>query len=262
MAIKAFLYLPENDNIIFNIVQDETTYKAFIAQLEKFTALACQHNDATLFYDAQNVQTFIAKVEAWNESNYLVNYVQLIRHLGLSREASELKDESEIQADCLYFLWDFEKMNIDNAPKILAEVAERIWKYPTESYILLNFQNTLETPRNALFVFKDAPHIAHLPEKFAHIHFVTDKDELEIWLATNTQSAFSLLDRAKFKKTKLVQQGKAVFEELNTGYFWYLDNFHKNEYEVFDIQGKHLGTANLEGVFDEKGKKDGRTINL
>lgn len=46
-------------------------------------------------------------------------------------------------------------------------------------------------------------------------------------------------------------QGATVYKEKSTGYYWYLDNFHKTHYEVFDKTGKkHIGEANLDGKID------------
>jgi hypothetical protein len=107
-------------------------------------------------------------------------------------------------------------------------------------------------------VFKDAKHLGSLPDTFAHIDFVADQSELQLWLKTNDNQAFSLLDQNLFKRTSFVQQGKPVYEEIATGYFWYLDNFHKDEYEVFDTNRNHLGVSNLEGKIDTSKKVQGR----
>ena len=48
--------------------------------------------------------------------------------------------------------------------------------------------------------------------------------------------------------------------EINTGYYWYLDNQHKNHYEVFDRSKKHIGTANMDGDIDTAKKVNGRTL--
>ena len=54
----------------------------------------------------------------------------------------------------------------------------------------------------------------------------------------------------KYNRTKFDAQGQAVYIEVGTGNYWYLDNLHKNHFDVFNRQGKHLGEANLKGILD------------
>lgn len=71
---------------------------------------------------------------------------------------------------------------------------------------------------------------------------------------------FSLKDGTRFQKDGRIVQGQNVYREIDTGYYWYLDNFHKNHYEVFDRNGQHIGTANTDGVIDLSKKVNGRTL--
>ena len=70
-------------------------------------------------------------------------------------------------------------------------------------------------------------------------------------------------NECRFRKTNLFpQQGKPVYEEISMGRYWYLDNLHKNHYEVFDINGLHIGEANLQGFVDHTKKDRNKTITL
>ncbi len=71
---------------------------------------------------------------------------------------------------------------------------------------------------------------------------------------------FSLKDGTRFQKDGRIVQGQNVYREINTGYYWYLDNLHKNHYEVFDKNGQHIGTANTDGVIDHSKRVNGRTL--
>jgi hypothetical protein len=53
-----------------------------------------------------------------------------------------------------------------------------------------------------------------------------------------------------FSKTNFVEQGQPVYQEIATSYYWYLDNLHKNHYEVFNYNGDHIGIADLNGEID------------
>lgn len=67
---------------------------------------------------------------------------------------------------------------------------------------------------------------------------------------------FSLKDGTRFQKDRRIVQGQNVYREIDTGYYWYLDNLHKNHYEVFDRNGQHIGTANMDGYIDTTKKVD------
>lgn len=71
---------------------------------------------------------------------------------------------------------------------------------------------------------------------------------------------FSLTDPIRFARTNRVNQGQTVFREVQTGFYWYLDNLHKSHYEVFDAQEKHIGEADLEGNIDNTKRVNGRRL--
>lgn len=71
---------------------------------------------------------------------------------------------------------------------------------------------------------------------------------------------FSLKYNIRFQKTEKIYQGQPIYKETYTGYYWYLDNFHRNHYEVFDSKKQHLGIANMKGQIDPTKKVNGRTL--
>lgn len=71
---------------------------------------------------------------------------------------------------------------------------------------------------------------------------------------------FSLKNRVNFRRTNLIQQGQTVFISNANGSYWYLDNFHKNHYEVFNSNKIHIGVADLNGNIDYTKAVNGRTI--
>lgn len=71
---------------------------------------------------------------------------------------------------------------------------------------------------------------------------------------------FSLKDGTRFQKDRRIVQGQNVYKEIDTGYYWYLDNLHKNHYEVFDRNNQHIGVANMDGDIDCTKRVDGRTL--
>ena len=71
---------------------------------------------------------------------------------------------------------------------------------------------------------------------------------------------FTLKDATRFSKTRLVRQGQPVYKEISTNCYWYLDNLHKNHYEVFDSEEVHIGIADKQGIVDTTKRKDDRRL--
>lgn len=162
-------------------------------------------------------------------------------------------------------LWNFSTFSISQVvDTTFAEIAERMLTYPTHQYLLLNLTTT-PINRKCLPVFKDVLNDDSFP-RFAHIHVVSDYDDWLLWWNFYREKTgltqFTLLDKQRFRKISLIEQGKSAYQEIETGDIWYLDNLHKNEYEVFDTQGNHFGVADLNGNIDETQKVTGRTIDV
>lgn len=116
--------------------------------------------------------------------------------------------------------------------------------------------DSIVPPKNRLVLFRDAVHEKDHPKEFIQVPCFNDLDELIAYLKSRGLFQFSLEDPKRFTKTNLQMQGVSVYQENDTKYYWYLDNFHKTHYEVFDSNGKkHLGEADLDGNID-KSKKD------
>jgi len=249
--LNTFLLLPQTDDAILKIIQDENSYKQFVNEITDIIMSLPKDNSIKLFYDSNNVQTFIDICRQFEKETYLNNAANQIRSF-ISPKSANIKDKSTKDNNCIYVLWNYEKLpSVEcNPPEIISEIAEKILLHPNEKFLLLNISENIKADRNVLLVCKDAKHIPNLPA-FTRIAFITDKSDLELWLATNHITTFSLLDDSRFARTNIIEQGQRVFQEINTRYFWYLDNFHKNHYEVFNSTGKqHIGEADLYGKLD------------
>lgn len=265
MGLNAFILLPVNDDALLAIGDTIDDLKKFITTSKELFDKIKRDDDKKLFYDSSNFETFIEKYKALPVQEDLPKVEDLSKKLRsiLGKSSRDIQDRQNALAlrDIRYILWNlnnFEK--ITYAPAILSEITERVFKNAEEKYLLLNVGDALEADRKVFLVFRDALYKQDLPDKFAHIPYVKDVLELELWLATYHVKTFSLLDKNRFRRTSEVQQGKPVFQEIETNYYWYLDNFHKNEYEVFDSKRGHIGVADLEGNLDESKRKKGRTF--
>ena len=251
MAINIFLYFPETDEETLR-VDGNNLIPDF------FRISSCLNEDCTIFYDNENIELYISKLKTLEL--YLASEINQLRVKLNKLSAISIDDNSHKKNDCYYLIWNFDEFSVKYAQNIIAEISERIFQYPQESNLLLNIQNAISTCREKILVFKDAKHLSDTPKEFAHIDFVSDSLGLKLWLNTKDRKIFSLQKQSRFKRTKSVQQGKPVFEEHSTGHFWYLDNFHKNEYEVFNSQREHIGVADMLGNIDFTKKVNGRIL--
>lgn len=74
------------------------------------------------------------------------------------------------------------------------------------------------------------------------------------------ESETILADRGRFKRTKLRNQGKAVYLDRRTNYFFCIDNLHGDHLEVFNSNKEHIGVADLNGVIDTSKAVEGRWL--
>lgn len=255
MATYFYLQFPVDDAIL-ELSNDEEKLKYFLKNILDLKRIA-NKNVIQIIYDNENIQKFKSEVED------LVDFSLDIRLRNfIGKTALNFRDRPRQKKDTSYFLWFLNKYKAESLNnKILAEIPEQ-WN-ENDKFLIINFSNEYDKQkRNFLPIFKDAWHQNDLPN-FYKIDFVTDFQELELWLATHQNSDFSLLDRNRFEKTKFNCQGARIYQEFKTKWFWYLDMLHKDHYEVFDKTGKnHLGTADLDGEISDAKKDNKRTIDI
>lgn len=174
-------------------------------------------------------------------------------------KTSQLKDKSFIDrnlkdGDLCCFHWDVHNVKVSMLCDGLKHLAIRYDLYQT-NFICIDNRVPV---KNHLTLFLDAEHKHEHPKGFIHVPCFNELDKILDYLRREGIFKFSLDDCQRFIKTNKVLQGVTVYEEIGTKYYWYLDNFHKTHYEVFDSDGKnHLGEADLNGNLDRT-KKDKR----
>jgi hypothetical protein len=262
MAVKIFLLFPQEDDEILVIDQPQIAEKIIQTAIKLRQTIRQQHDEIELFYDSKNLKVFLQKIAILFDNEYLQKpSTQLKINLQTS---TDWRTNSVQQPECSYVLWfldQFEVKAVNNST--LAEMVERILSQTTDKYLLLHLHQSIGINRQFLPVFKDCRHIASLPQ-FVQIEFIADEKEFQLWWdiyqKNDGKRHFSLLNRQRFTRTHLVEQGKTVYKEVSTNCYWYLDNLHKDHYEVFNAQGEHLGIANLQGQIDRSKKQTGRRI--
>lgn len=103
--------------------------------------------------------------------------------------------------------------------------------------------------RGYITLFQDCLHLQDYPDNFHRIKVFNDYNILKSYI-DGISLPFSLDNGTIFKRTAYQFQGQTIYQEIRTKHYWYLDNFHKYHYEVFDSNKKHIGEANTEGHID------------
>lgn len=178
-----------------------------------------------------------------------------------SKPIMTIKNAEEINGNCAGLLpisWDIDRgqcQYINTAYSVLSA------KNNFSDYVLLDSN---AYPKGQLAFFIDKQNDKAYPKQFYKIPaFKSYSDIINYGISNKLIKAFSLDDKKRFKKLNGKQfQGQPIYKELNTGCYWYLDNLHKNHYEVFDPTGdKHLAEASLDGIPDYS-KADPRHVSI
>jgi len=166
----------------------------------------------------------------------------------------------------------------------LAEVAERKLQNPDNKHLVINFINSsFRVPHptiksNCLMIIvKNKDEVNQIC-----LDGIDSKQALEFWLEYNLNLSTLeyaldstkpprdvqtiLRDSTRFQKTLRKYDGRFIYCELATGYYWYVDNFHHGQaahLEVFDKTGKnHLGEADLKGEINKSKSDPTKSIDL
>ncbi len=231
MALKIFVFLPQSDDAIVQIVDSEAAFKAFMLLFSESISLIRTRKHTQILYDKDNLASFFEKCKSWYwvDGSYLDSIPEQVRIL-LGQNSREITDNSTslVVSTNVYLIWnlvDFYACKmVEIAPRLVCEVAERLFHFPEESVLLLNFSNAISTDRPAVLVFKDEVNLQNphpqdppLPNNFVHIPTAVSKQELIDWL-DNFSTQIGLLKVAPNQIQTLIKKGQteSVFKRLDS----------------------------------------------
>ena len=205
-------------------------------------------------YQAINTEPFVASLHAVRQKGLRAAFLNVINQ---KLQAKSWQTERLHSPDDFYFYGD--EVVTDTC---MAEVAERTIQSAEVLRLLINFPESKFTGLPCIQIVKDETIEVNLD-------CIDQHTELEKWLELNLQlSRFEydfdsttpptdeqtlLIDKALFLKTKNIFHGRAIYKEIKTNHFWYVDNLHfgaKSHIEVFTSTGSHIGEADLNGCIN------------
>jgi len=104
--------------------------------------------------------------------------------------------------------------------------------------------------------------VDNLFQKEHFIEVANSKGQIDKCEYFKRKFAFGLItlleNECRFIQTNDTRQGQRVYQEIKTNNYWYLDNLHKNHYEVFNHSRKYIGVADLQGNINPSERRNGR----
>lgn len=173
---------------------------------------------------------------------------------------------------------DIFAIGVDNVTNTSnAELAERKFNNGVSLCALLNFQDSTLRNQQSIIVIKNGTTTITLEciDGVQALQEWTSSHEIEITGSANAYDYSStfppsdnqtiLRQSGRFARTHKVEQGRTVYREKRTGYFWFVDNLHRgseSHIEVFDQRGDHVGDSDLEGNINYGNKNATKRINI
>lgn len=155
------------------------------------------------------------------------------------------------------YRWDIDNETVCTETGGINHLLARITEYGTKFICV----DSMKHAGNRLVLFHDSKWHDDHPDNFYKLKVFNSYSYLKEYLDLIPEE-FSLKNNPRFSKTTFEEQGVMVYLEKITGYYWYLDNLHKNHYEVFDANGKHIGEADMNGNINTTKKDKNKQIKL
>lgn len=159
---------------------------------------------------------------------------------------------------CICYSWDLNAQNIE--PIYTEDIRGLVNIMSLNTNISFCIFDHTPYPKDTLTIFRDIINFPEYPDAFYKLKsFSTVESALDYLKANDIVPNFSLDGNDDFEIATIPPvQGASVYRQKRTGFLWYLDNFHKTHFEVFESQGKkHIGEATLDGTLD-RSKKDSK----
>ena len=181
---------------------------------------------------------FLASLNRIKNPNISEVFIRLIFN---TVKPKDWREEQIHDKETIYRCPDFNDTIVTDTS--VAESAERKIANPETEKILINFTSSQFEKRSGskIPVIKEVQPLVNIG-----VPCIEKKEQLLQFIVSEPLIRY-LLNPEQFRKTTLIVQGCSVYEEIKTRQFWYLDNLHKNHFEIFDRNKMHLGEADLEG---------------
>lgn len=121
--------------------------------------------------------------------------------------------------------------------------------------------SSIQRDKGQAVLFADDSTDKAYPNEWMKFQCISSKNELESFLNDRNFLIYHFCAGPRFEVARdsfrHTRKNGAVYREKKTGYYWYLDTFHRDHIEVWDSQGQHhLGEADVNTGQLDKTKAD------
>lgn len=155
------------------------------------------------------------------------------------------------------FEWDINNVCVRDTCEVFRYLIEHSRRKLDDNWIVLT---SVQHQKGQISLFYDGIDAPEYPNEWYTFKCISNNDEYNSYVADHNFIIFRLckgdrfdIAHDQFKHT----HGAQVYKERDTGYYWYIDTFHKNHCEVFDETGRtHLGIADIKDGKLDRTKSD------
>lgn len=188
---------------------------------------------------------------AINSQNIYGGKTLIFKKLEKLKNRKDFKPDIDNEAQ--YYKWENQAFYANNPAELiygdLASVVERREMYEAEQILLVLIGEKPDGRTYKTFIKEKNKQTVDYPI-FISIDYVTNANEWNVWYKKQFPLKNILADTTRFARTNkmFIKHGRysQIYQEKHTKYYWYLDVWHKDHYEVFDETGEfHLGEVDL-----------------
>ncbi|WP_445247802.1 hypothetical protein [Microcoleus sp. OTE_8_concoct_300] len=230
-------------------------------------------------YEAVKVSNFNKSLNQIKDKSLKQAFMNIVFNKSNPKEwRTEQVHSSTDWFDCLMINGQYKVVNDTS----LAEIAERKLQNSRSTYLLINFINSsfhLVHPHITncclITIVKNNDEVNCIK-----LDCLDDKSALEDWLEHTFNLSCSvydelsndpprdeqtiLRDKQRFQKTSSRWHDRAIYREVATDRYWYVDNLHCGKsahLEVFNKAKSHVGEADIEGNIDESKRDQNKRLD-
>lgn len=271
--IELFLNELSWENWVHNFAEDEALSEAFRNFYQCVKAISTKDTIAVLVHE-ENLNSFCSEMSEWLEDKLLISSFRTLvfEKLGVENWVEKPIHPPHVNYYYLPGLIAQEDDRLLNESSI-AEITERKHRFAEENgvhYLLVNLVRSKYSQESVIQIIREEQ---PKPRQTIDIEFIETASAFEQWIEPFVSITNLLENSERFRKTPKRIQGKSIYQEISTGYYWYFDNFHRDflqkdtkvlvELEVFDKKGLHIGTASAkEGLLNKDNRVPGREIDI
>jgi hypothetical protein len=264
LGIKSQIFI--NECSLQSQFQSQDEFEMAVKVLMKlFTAIKQQENfsnklyktDIFIEYSAIKSDRFSASLNMLKDKSLKKAFINLIFN---KLEPINWTNEQLHQTSDNYILLTTQ-ININNTS--IAEITERKLQNGDVAFLLINFINSNFNVCHNKYSLCQVITVSKNGQTQIELDCLDNKDSFEQWVQDKLDTR-NFLERnpEQFQKIQEIFQGASIYIESKTHKYWYLDNLHKNHFEVFSKEGNHLGEANLNGEIDINKRDDKKKLKL